>query len=139
MKRLILVLILFSFLPFQQALADCSNDSVVKNLISERNTKAKQLLKKWVRNTGNKDIASLAAEIWSNETFIQGICLNDPDFLKINLIFVNSKNNEVKVETIPVIILEWLMHDDFLSPYKQYPEKGTSNMENNNGKAQAVD
>lgn len=99
---------------------NCVSNTIVKRWIAERDDVSLRLLQNWCKGQSPRESSSDVALILSNELYIGGKCRNDPDFLKTNLILLNT-GARPKVETIPIIILERMLGYPILSPHRDFP------------------
>jgi len=123
MKKL-MVCILFVLcigLDFSTAFAgDCYSDMVVRRWVEERDRAEEQVVQAWAKGASPEQFAPGVAIILSNEFYICSKCRDDSEFLKQKLHILN-KGTDAKVETVPAMILEQLIGDQILSPYRQFP------------------
>lgn len=99
---------------------NCDSNTIVRRWITERDDVSLKLLQSWCKGQNPRESASDVALMLSNELYICGKCRNDPDFLKNNLILLNT-GAQPKVETIPVILLERMLGYPILSPHRDFP------------------
>ena len=123
MKRL-MVCVLFVLcmgLNLSTALAgDCYSDMVVRRWIEERDRAEERVVQAWAKGALPEEFASEVAVILSNEFYVCSKCRDEDDFLKENLHILN-KGSDPKVETVPATILERLVGQEILSPWRQFP------------------
>lgn len=121
-SKLICTTVVFLFLVVGSiANADnCTSNTIVKRWVTERDEVSLRLLQGWCKGQNPRESASDVALILSNELYICGKCRNDPDFLKSNLILLNT-GARPKVETIPIIVLEKMLGYPILSPHRDFP------------------
>ena len=98
----------------------CQSDTVVKRWIEERDKVAVHIVQAWAGGIAPKELASEIAVVLSNEFYICSKCRDQKDFLKANLILLGRGSNP-KVETVPGMILEYLVGHELLSPWSQFP------------------
>ena len=122
MKRL-MVCVLFVLcmgLNLSTALAgDCYSDMVVRRWIEERDRAEERVVQAWAKGASPEQFAPGVAIILSNEFYICSKCRDDSDFLKQKLHVLN-KGTDAKVETVPAMILEQLIGNQMLSPWRQF-------------------
>ena len=99
---------------------DCHSDTVVKRWLEERDGAAKQVVQVWIKGAQPDDYASDVAVTLSNELYICSKCRGQEDFLTQNLIILGKESNP-NVKTVPGMILEYLVGQELLSPYNQFP------------------
>jgi len=99
---------------------NCYSDRVVKGWLEERDRAEESVVQVWARGASPDQFASEVAVILSNELYICSKCRNEKDFLKVNM-HILGRGSDPKVENVPGIILERLIGDDILSPWKQFP------------------
>ena len=122
MKRLMVcvLFILCMGLNLSAALAgECYSDLVVRRWIEERDRAEERVLQAWAKGASPEQFAPGVAIILSNEFYICSKCRNDSEFLKQKLHILN-KGTDAKVETVPAMILEQLIGDQILSPWRQF-------------------
>ncbi len=123
MKRLMICVffVLCMGLNLSTALAgDCYSDMVVRRWVEERDNAEKRVVQAWAKGASPEQFASGVAIILSNEFYICSKCRDDSKFLKQKLHILNKGTN-AKVETVPAMILEQLIGDKILSPWRQFP------------------
>ena len=108
--------------PSASMALDCRSDSVVRDWIVERDNAEKRVLKQWATGAPAGEYADGVGIIVSSELFIGSSC-RSPAFLKQNLHFLGVGGKDLRVETVPCIILERLMGKDILSPHRNFPKK----------------
>ena len=136
MKNFILLLVMTGWLlitvPAAYAISSCENSPVAQNWIIERDRYALKMAKEWMAGKPREALAPLIGLIWANETKTTAECRKEPDFLKRNLIFYGESPFPLTMDTIPPMILRWLLRDDSLSPelnYKQMNGQGGAKWE----------
>lgn len=135
MKNLIHLLVMTGLLLIPvpaYAISSCENSPVAQNWIIERDRYALKMVKEWMAGKPKEALAPLIGLIWANETKTTAECRKEPDFLKRNLIFYGETPFPLTVDTIPPMILRWLLKDDSLSPelsYKQMNGEGGAKWE----------
>ncbi len=123
MKRSIICFILVSAMVLNVSTAmagDCNSDLVVKRWIKERDKVEEHVVQIWAQGASPEEFASKVAVILSNEFYVGSRCRNESDFLARNLHILNKGSN-LKVETVPAMILEHLVGHQILSPWNQFP------------------
>lgn len=103
--------------------ADCRHDPIVRGQTVERDRAEQRLLSRWAKGAPNSELASQVGIIVSCELFIASMCRNEV-FLKQNLHFLGTGNEDLRVETLPCLILERVLGKDIL-----LPDKNRSNTE----------
>jgi hypothetical protein len=103
--------------------ADCRHDPIVRDWIIERDQSEQRLLREWAKNAPTDKLASDVGIIVSSELFIASKCRSE-SFLKQNLHFLGAGSDDLRVETLPCMILERVLGKDILSPHKNLSNKG---------------
>lgn len=104
------------------AISSCENNPVAQNWILERDRYALKIVREWMAGSSKESIAPLVGLVWANEVKLTAECRKEPDFLKRNLILYGESPFPLTVETIPSMILRWLLKDDTLSPEMNYKQ-----------------
>ena len=119
MKKLMVCVLFLSgmALNLSTALAgDCYSDMVVRRWIEERDRAEERVVQVWAKGASPEEFASEVAVILSNEFYVCSKCRDENDFLHIL-----NKGSDPKVETVPATILERLVGQEILSPWRQFP------------------
>ena len=125
MKRNIVFIVcvwIVCFFPRTVLSADCYSNLVVSGWLAERDRAEKGVVKAWAKGHPAEELASDIAVILANELYLCSTCRDQADFLKENLHLLN-KDDASKVETVPAMILEVILGQDILSPWRQFPSK----------------
>ena len=122
MKRLMVCITVLAVMGFcgSAVAGNCSSDRVVKGWVEERDRTEERVVQVWARGASPDQFASEVAVILSNELYICSKCRSQKGFLKVNM-HILGKGSDPKVENVPGIILERLVGNDILSPWKQFP------------------
>ena len=123
MKRLMICVLFLSGMALSVSntiAGDCYSDMVVKRWIQERDRAAERVVQAWAKGGSPADFAPDVAVIISNEFYVCSQCRGQNDFLRENLNILNNGSNP-KVETVPAMILEHLIGQQILSPWRQFP------------------
>ena len=99
---------------------DCYSDTIVKRWLEGRDRAAERVVQTWAKGAPPEGFAPEVAVTLSNEFYICSKCRDQMDFLKANLILLGRGSNP-KVETVPGMILEYLVEHELLSPWSQFP------------------
>jgi len=102
--------------------ADCRHDPIVRDWIIERDQAEQHLLSEWAKGAPTDKLASDVSVILSSELFIASKCRSE-GFLKQNLHFLGAGSDDLRVETLPCMILERILGKDILSPHKNFTSK----------------
>ena len=102
--------------------ADCRHDPIVRDWIIERDQAEQDLLSDWAKGAPTERLASHVGIIVSSELFIGSKCRTE-GFLKQNLHFLGKDSDDLRVETLPCMILERILGKDILSPHKNFTSK----------------
>lgn len=123
MKRLAICVLFLAGMALSVSSAkagDCYSDMVVKRWIQERDRAEERVVQAWAKGASPADFAPDVAVIISNEFYVCSQCRSQNDFLKKNLNVLNKGSNP-KVETVPAMMLEELIGQQILSPWRQFP------------------
>ena len=123
MKKLMICVLFLSGMALSVSNAtagDCYSDMVVKRWVQERDRAEERVVQAWAKGASPADFAPDVAVIISNEFYVCSQCREQNDFLKENLDILNKGSNP-KVETVPAMILEHLVGQQILSPWRQFP------------------
>ena len=123
MKKLIVYVLVVSCIGLNLSVAfagDCYSDMVVRRWVEERDRAEERVVQAWAKGASSEQFAPGVAIILSNEFYICSKCRDDREFLKQKLHILN-KGTDAKVETVPAMILEQLIGEQILSPWRQFP------------------
>lgn len=118
MRKIAILVVLLMMVGAGLSWAD-STDPIVQRWVQQRDRKAVELVQQWASGVRTEDLVSLLAEIWALETYTLAMCRRESDWLAEHLIFV-GKENGVSVETAPATILEFILEDDLLNPWRLF-------------------
>lgn len=97
---------------------NCYSNSIIQGWINERDTAAKIVIQQWANGGSIEDMASNVAVIFTDEIYTRGMCRDSLQFLQRHLI-IPDKNCDLKMETLPSLILNYFLGFDILVPYIQ--------------------
>jgi hypothetical protein len=123
MKRLMICILFLASMALSVSntiAGDCYSDTVVKRWIQERDRAAERVVQAWAKGASPGDFAQDVAVIISNEFYVCSTCRDQNNFLSENLNILNNGSSP-KVETVPAMILEHLVGEKILSPWRQFP------------------
>ena len=118
-----LFMIMVATAPQALAETNCYSNAIIQGWLKQRDVAARNVIQQWARGAALEDIAPNIAVIFTNEVHIRCMCRNSLEFLDKHLIIPDKEYN-LKVETLPALILKYLIGFDILSPYTQFPKGG---------------
>lgn len=114
-----LVMLLVTSGPAALAETNCYSNSIIQGWLKERDAAARSVIQQWARGAPLEDMASDVAVIFTNEVYIRSMCRDSLEFLNKHLIIPDKEYN-LKVETLPALILKYFLGFDILSPSTQF-------------------
>lgn len=123
MKRFIAALMLIVAGMVMVSLAEagnCYTDTMVNRWLAEKQRAEQATVSRWVQGAAPEEFVSAVAEIVANELYIFSQCRDQPDYVQRH-VYVTSGGAAPRVETVPAVILEHLLGEALLSPWRQFP------------------
>lgn len=114
----LLIMFLIISAPTAFAETNCYSNSIIQEWFKERDAAARIVIQQWAKGAPVEDMTSDVAVIFTNEVYIRSVCRNSLEFINEHLIIPDKEYN-LKVETLPALILKYFLGFDILSPYAQ--------------------
>ncbi|MBC8460201.1 MAG: hypothetical protein H8D67_19625 [Deltaproteobacteria bacterium] len=114
----LLIMFLIASAPIVFAETNCYSNSIIQEWLRERDAAARIVIQQWAKGAPMEDMASDVALVFTNEVYIRSMCRDSLEFLRQHLIIPDKEYN-LKVETLPALILKYFFGFDILSPCAQ--------------------
>ena len=114
----LLIMFLITGAPTVFAETNCYSNSIIQEWLRERDAAARTVIQQWAKGAPLEDMASNIAVIFTSEVYIRSLCRDSLEFLRQHLIIPDKEYN-LKVETLPALILKYFLGFDILSPCTQ--------------------
>lgn len=114
----LLIMFLVMGAPMAFAETNCYSDPIVQEWLRERDAAARIVIQQWAKEAPLEDMVSNIAVIFTSEVYIRSVCRDSLEFLQQHLIIPDKEYN-LKVETLPALILKYFLGFDILSPCTQ--------------------